>query len=147
VLIGVPTRLEYFDHSRNRGKQTVLDHGDALFFIRYVYVSKQDSDMIGQFNAGPDAAGLHPDLQLRQKKAAPAVIAKQVVSEIGCAIGTQIEGVRVGLLELPEALIGNRVLETLQLCGRVRGRWRKFTDAIAERLCDGPLRIIENVGE
>jgi hypothetical protein len=103
--------------------------------------------MIGQFYSGPDATGFHPALQLRQKKAPPAVIAEQVISEIWRAIGAQIEGVRVDLLELPEALFGNRVLEILQLCERFRDRWRKFADAIAEGLCDRPLRIIENVGE
>ena len=61
-------------------------------------------DMIGQFEAERDAAGLHSPLQLRQKKTPPAVIAEQVISEIGRAIGAQIEGVRVDLLELAETL-------------------------------------------
>src|SRR6185437_8104645 len=133
VLIRVPAVLENFGHSRYRRKQAILDQGDALFFFLHVQVSKHQGDMIGQLHAGRDATGLHPALQLRQKKAAPAIVAEQVISEIWCAIGAQIEGARVDLLELPEAFPGGRYLEIVQVCMYFGDLRREFADAIASR--------------
>ena len=102
--------------------------------------------MIGQFEAERDSAGLHRPL-LRQEETPPAVVAKQVISEIGRAIGTQIEGVGIGLLELAETLSATAFSKSCDV--RVRGGElrHKFGHAIVEGLPDRALRITENVGE
>src|ERR1039457_446997 len=98
--------IENFHHPRNRRKQTVLDHGRALF-LGQVQISQDEGDMIGELDAGLDAAGLHSLLQLHQEKTAPGIIAKYVIPEIQRAVGAQIEGVGVRLLELTEVLWSN----------------------------------------
>src|ERR1039457_4057307 len=62
--------IENFHHPRNRRKQTDLDHGRALF-LGQVQISQDEGDMIGELDAGLDAAGLHSLLQLHQEKTAP----------------------------------------------------------------------------
>ncbi len=90
--------------------------------------------MVWQFDAERDAAGFHAPLQLRQKNAASAIIAEQVISEIRRAIGAQIEGVRVTLLELAQALLSDCSAKTPELCVRLWDRHGEFNATIVDRL-------------
>ena len=146
VFVRILSRIEDLNHPRNRWKHAILDER-AAFLFRCVHVSKQEADVIGQFEAERDSAGLHSPLQLRQEETPPAVVAKQVISEIGRAIGTQIEGVGVGLLELAETSSGNRVLKVRDMRVRVGELRHKFGHAIADGFPDRALRITQNFSE
>ncbi len=90
--------------------------------------------MVWQFDAEREAPGFHSPLQLRQKNAASTIIAEQLISKIRRAVGTQIEGVRVKLLELAQALLRNCSTKIHELCVRLWDRHGQFNATIVDGL-------------
>ena len=67
--------------------------------------------MIGQFETRRNSASFHATFQFRQEEAAPPVVTEKMIAEIRRAIRPQVESVGIGLLDLTEALSGQRTLK------------------------------------